>query len=133
MKSFFVPVLVVLLIASAVVVTGCKDKTLAPFEPEVANNTGTFQFQVTEAKDVTTTLNYSWQNNAEVANVNQACAITSGEGTLTLVDANQQVMYTRNLMDNGTYASSSGMPGIWTIRVTLKNLGGTLNFRVQTP
>jgi hypothetical protein len=121
------------LLLLAVLFTGCKDETLAPFAPEIGNQTGSFQFQVTEAKDVTTVLNYSWQNDAEVANVNQACAITSGEGTLTVLDANQQVMYSRNLMDNGTYASSTGASGLWTIRVTLKNTYGTINFRVQSP
>jgi len=42
-------------------------------------------------------------------------------------------MYTRNLMDNGTYASANGASGLWTIRVTLKNTYGTVNFRVQSP
>ena len=133
MRSILVSVAILLLITSVAAVTGCKDKTLAPFEPEIANTTGTFQFQVTKAKDVSTTLNYSWQNDAEVANVNQACAVTAGEGTLTILDANQQVLYSRNLIDNGTYASSTGEPGLWTIRVTLKNLDGTLNFRVESP
>ena len=131
-KSLFL-VSALLLLVAAVLVAGCKDETLAPFEPEIGNQTGTFQFQITEAKDVTTVLNYSWQNDTEVANVNQACAMTSGEGTLTILDANQQVMYSRNLMDNGTYASSTGASGLWTIRVTLKKTYGAINFRVESP
>lgn len=133
MKSVYVSVLAALIVVAVVGFSGCKDKTLTPFEPEVANSTGTFQFQVTKAKDVTTILNYSWQNNGEVANVNQACAITAGEATVTVIDADQQVVYTKDLGANGTYPSSNGSPGQWTIRVKLQNMSGTLNFRVQTP
>jgi hypothetical protein len=65
------------------------------------------------------------------ASVNQACAITSGSAMITLRDAKGIAVYSADLKANGTFTSLQGTPGAWTIDVTLNNLSGTLNFRVQ--
>ena len=110
----------------------CND-SLAPFQPEIANVPGNFQLQATNVRNVTNTFEYTWQSNAATANVNQATIIAAGTATLTILDSQDAQVYTRNLADNGTFQTTSGTAGAWTIRMVLTNYSGTLNFRVQNP
>jgi len=119
------------LIASVPLVVGCAGKSLEPFQPEIANKPDNFQFQITAAKNVTTTIEYSWQNSGTRATINQASAITNGSATVTLYDANQVQRYSSSLNVNGPWQSDTGAKGTWKVRVVLTNLSGTLNFRVQ--
>jgi hypothetical protein len=115
-------------------VGGCNsNKSLAPFQPQINNAPDNFQFQATNVKNTTVTLNYTWQNSGTSANVNQACAITAGTATLVILDANAVEVYNKDLTANGTFQTSTGATGNWNIRVILTNVGGTLNFRVQKP
>jgi hypothetical protein len=111
-------------------VIACND-SLAPFQPEIANVTDNFQFQATDVRRVTNTFEYTWQNTGPTAAVNQATTITVGTATLTVLDAQDVQVYTRNLADNGTFPTTAGTAGAWTIRMVLTNYSGTLNFRVQ--
>lgn len=116
----------------AFVATGCSDSPVSPgVNPEVANLTDTFQFQVTSMANYTQTLSYSWENTGTVANVDQSCAITDGSGTLVLLDANGTQVYSRNLNLGGSMSSTTGVAGTWTIRVSFTNTDGTINFRAQ--
>lgn len=110
----------------------CSD-SLAPFQPEIANVPGNFQLQATNVRNVTNTFEYTWQNAGTTANVNQATTISSGAAQLTILDSQNGVAYTRDLGDNGTFTTTAGTAGAWTIRMVLTNYSGTLNFRVQTP
>jgi len=83
--------------------------------------------------NVTQTLQYTWQNTGTQANVNQATVLTAGTATLTIRDAAGTQVYTRNLTDNGTFQTTSGATGGWSIQVVLTSVSGTLNFRVQRP
>jgi hypothetical protein len=116
----------------ALVVTGCGSSPTSPgVNPEVANLTDTFQFQVTSMTNYTRTLTYSWENTGTVANVDQSCAITAGAGTLTLLDANGTQVYQRSLSLGGSAPSDPGVAGTWTIRVSFAETDGTINFRAQ--
>lgn len=117
-----------LLLAFAAI--ACSD-SLAPFQPEIANVPDNFQLQATNVRDVTNTFEYTWQNTGTTANVNQATTIVDGTAQLTILDAQGSQVYTRNLADNGTFQTSAGVTGAWTIRMVLTNYDGTLNFRVQ--
>lgn len=110
----------------------CND-SLAPFQPEIANLPGNFQLQATNVRSVTNTFEYTWQNAGTTANVNQATTIAAGSAQLTILDSQGTQVYTRNLSDNGTFTTTAGTTGAWTIRMVLTNYSGTLNFRVQTP
>jgi hypothetical protein len=101
------------------------------FQPEIINQTDNFAFQSTRVSNVTQTLQYTWQNTGTVANVNQATQITSGSATITIRDSAGLQVYTASLSSNGTFITSSGATGGWTIRLVLTNFNGTLNFRVQ--
>ena len=131
-----VPSISILLATAALVLlgmAGCDDDdVLDPqFEPEVANNIDSFQFQATGVNGVTQTLTYTWRNTGTQANVDQSCALTGGSATLVLSDSTGAEIYARGLSENGSFTSSAGQAGNWTIRVVLDDVKGTLNFRVQ--
>ena len=112
---------------------GCgsdKSNPLSPaVQPEIVNDTDSFSFQVTGVQNASTTLDYSWQNTGTVATVNQSASIGSGSATLIIRDAAGTQVYSRSLSDNGTFSSSAGTAGTWTIRVVFSGTSGTINFR----
>lgn len=98
-------------------------------QPEVVNNADAFSFQVTGVQNASATLDYSWQNTGTVATVNQSASIASGSATLVIRDAAGTQVYSRSLSDNGTFTSTAGVAGTWTIRVVFSGTSGTVNFR----
>lgn len=116
-----------------VAVSACgsdRSNPLSPAaQPEVINNPDAFSFQVTGVQSASATLNYSWQNTGTVATVNQSASIASGSATLVIRDAAGTQVYSRSLADNGTFTSSAGTTGTWTITVVFSSTSGTINFR----
>jgi len=104
---------------------------LSQFQPQIANIADNFQFQVTGTTNVTTTVEYLWQNSGTRASINQSCSITGGSAVVTLLDSNQVQLYSSPLSANGTFQSDTGQAGLWKVRVVLTNVSGTLNFRAQ--
>lgn len=112
--------------------SGCSDNPTSPgIQPQIANLTDDFSYQVSNVRNYTGSASYSWQNTGISANVNQATAVTSGSMTLVITDANATQVYSRSLADNGTFVTADGVAGTWTIRVTYAGASGTVNFRVQ--
>jgi hypothetical protein len=121
---------VILLMAMA-----CSDANVIGPENqlEVANNPGAFEWQVTALNKVTQTLTYSWINPGTTADVNQASSLGSGSATVRVTDGSGAQVYTRSLSENGTFQTSAGTTGTWTVVVTLDEASGTLNFRLDAP
>ncbi|HEX6307087.1 MAG TPA: hypothetical protein VFZ69_02800 [Longimicrobiales bacterium] len=103
------------------------------FEPEVANLPDNFQFQATAVTHVTQTVTYNWQNSGTTANVDQSGSITGGSAILRVRDDTGTLVYTGDLTSTGSFTSSVGTSGVWTIQLVLTNVSGNLNFRVQKP
>ena len=121
---------------SVLILAGCGGRrvlTDPAFQPQIINQTDSFALQATNISGVTQTMQYTWQNTGSSANVNQATVLTGGSATLTIMDAAGQQVYTNSVTANGTFQTSSGMAGNWTIRLLVSNGTGTLNFRVQKP
>lgn len=110
---------------------GSSSNPLSAFQPEIANTTDSFQFQVTAATNVTTTVDYVWQNTGTRASINQSSAVSGGSATVKLFGPDGIERYSGSLATNGTFQSDTATAGAWRIRVSLANLSGTLNFRVQ--
>jgi len=107
-----------------------RSNPLSPaVQPEIINNTDAFSFQVTGVSNASATLDYTWQNTGTVATVNQSASISAGSATLIIRDAAGTQVYSRSLSDNGTFSTSAGTAGTWTIRVVFTNTSGTVNFR----
>jgi hypothetical protein len=121
---------------SLVLTAGCAGKkvlTDPAFQPQIINQTDSFSLQSTNVSGVSQTLQYTWQNTGTNANVNQATQLTAGSAILTILDSANQQVYTNSMTANGTFTTSRGASGNWTIRLVVTNCSGTLNFRVQKP
>jgi hypothetical protein len=117
------------------VLNGCgndNNSALSPFQPEIINDADAFQFQVTDADNVTTVVSYTWQNSGTQATVNHSSVINSGSATVTVLDADQTQVYTSGLVASANEPTQAGTSGDWTIQVVLMECSGTLNFRVET-
>ena len=112
--------------------TACDDDTSNPgIEPEIINETDAFQFQATAVRNYSNTLEYVWNNTGTEANVEQSTTITQGTLELVLLDATGAEVYSRNLAEDGSFQSSAGDAGDWTIRLIFDNMSGTVNFRAE--
>ena len=116
-----------------VVLCGCSDDpvALAPFEPEIVNVADSFSMQATGVKNVTTTVNYTWNNSATRATIDHSTTSDAGSAVLEIRDSAGTVVYSENLSPSLNEASSEGLAGDWTIQVKFTGYSGTLNFTVQ--
>jgi hypothetical protein len=113
---------------------GCAGKNVITdpqFQPQITNLTDSFALQASNLTGVTQTIEWTWQNTGTSATVNHSSAITGGTATLTILDSNGVQLYAEPLAPSGNPNIGSGVSGAWTIRLTLTNVTGTLNFRVQ--
>lgn len=110
---------------------GCGDNATIGKDLQVTNVQDSFQFQVTDMKTYSKTMEYAWVNSKTAATVNQACSISEGTATLSIHDATGTTVYARNLKENGTFTTSAGTAGDWKIILSLSKVSGTLNFRAQ--
>lgn len=110
---------------------GCGDPASPGIQPEIVNNPDSFSYQVSAIQNYSATSSYTWQNSGTQANVNQACSITSGAATLVILDANGTPVHSRSLAENGTFTTSSGVAGTWTIRIVYEQTSATVNFRAD--
>lgn len=120
-------------LATCLALSGCgSDPPTSPgIQPQIANLTDDFSYQVSGVSNFSGTAPYSWQNTGISANINQSTTVTSGTMTLVVTDANGTQVYSRSLSDNGTFVTADGVAGTWTIRVTYSGASGTVNFRAQ--
>lgn len=123
------------LLGLSLLVAGCDgDNLIGPDNAlEVNNATDSFQWQVSALSSVTQTLTYAWENTGTTANVNQSASLTAGSAMLRVTDAQGVEVYARSLGENGTFQTSEGSAGSWTVTVKLSEANGTFNFRLQKP
>ncbi len=122
---------IIAIVSLAAAAAGCSSTTAPGIHPEINSVTDNFQFQTTAVTNYSGTLTYSWTNTGTAATVNQATVIAGGTMTLVLQDASGQQVYSRSLSDNGTFLSTAGTAGTWTVKVTFSGASGTVNFRAQ--
>jgi hypothetical protein len=65
--------------------------------------------------------------------VNQSPSLGNGSADLRILDSAGVEVYSRDLAQNGTFQTAPGQSGTWTITVTLTEVHGSLNFRIQKP
>ena len=124
----------ILVPATLLLALGCADglNVIGPENQlEVTNATGQLQFQVSNLVDVTDVRRYDWQNTGTRATIDVSEAVASGTAILTIRDANGVVVYREDIADDSDGTTPEGVPGTWQIEVTLTNVTGTFNFRVQ--
>jgi len=111
--------------------TGCGNPAGPGIQPRIVNAADTFEYQVSNVRNFSGTATFVWSNTGTAASVNQSASITGGSVRLVILDAANVQVYSRSLADNGTYPTSAGTTGSWTIRVEYSSASGTVNFRAQ--
>lgn len=101
------------------------------YQPQIVNVTDSFALQLTGVQNGSASLVYTWQTTGTTASINMSSAISAGTVTLRITDAAGTQVYSGSLSQNGTFTSSAGVSGAWTIHVDFTNATGTINFRVQ--
>ena len=121
------------LMLAAILAAGCggDSNPLAPFEPEIVSNADSFQFQITDGKNVTVTEIYTWTNPAVAVSVDHSTAKSDGSASMVIRDAAGVQVYSSDLKASGTDQSAVGEPGDWTVQVFFTDFDGTANFRVE--
>jgi hypothetical protein len=124
-------VLAIAALFSLFAVAGCGNDSSAGKDLQVANVADSFQFQVTDTKSYSHTYTYTWANSGTAATVNQSSSISGGDATLVLKDNAGTTVYSKSLKSNGTFTTTAGVAGNWTIQLLANRVSGTLNFRAQ--
>jgi hypothetical protein len=105
--------------------------TTPAVQPQVINLRNDFAFQAASRVDVSGDLLYTFVNDGSAATVDQSPTALTGEATLFVADGSGVQVYQRSLAENGTFATTAGTPGSWTVRVHFANADGGVGFRVQ--
>ena len=134
MKLFISKIITLVFVLSII---GCGSNTKTPtqsfsnFNPEIINNTDAFQFQITDAENVSTTVSYLWENTGTQATVNHSTITDSGTAVLTVLSADSVQVYSNGLVASTNEPTSVGTTGLWIIQLTFNNYYGTANFRLE--
>lgn len=89
------------------------------FLPKVNNAKDSFQFQIQGLGNLSPNVRYNWKHTGNVAAVEQGCSIARGKAKLVINDGAGKEVYARDLSEQGTFYTSAGMAGKWTIQVLL--------------
>ncbi len=120
----------------ALLAIGCSSSTppsapLANFSPEIVNNIDAFSFQITNGENITTTVEYNWENTGTQATINHSTTTSAGTATITVFAADSSQVYTNGLVASANEPTTVGTAGSWKIRVVFTNYSGTSNFSLQ--
>ena len=121
------------LVLSAACGGGAGNATAPQYQPQVVNLQNDFAFQVTALQNVSDNVQYTWKNDGTAASVNQSPSNVSGSISLVILDAAGTQVYSRSLADNGTFMTTAGAAGNWTVRIRFSQASGAVNFRLQKP
>ena len=107
--------------------------TAPPFDTQVINLRNDLALQITGLEDATSDLEYTWQNDGTAASVTQSPTLLTGTALLFVLDGAGVQVYQRSLAENGTFTTTAGVPGNWTVRVRFTEANGSVTFRLKNP
>ena len=100
------------------------------YQMQVINLRNDFTFQAAGLEAFTSDVVYSWESDGTAASVIQSPTLLTGTATLFIADGSGVQVYQRSLGENGTFATTGGVPGTWTVRLKFLEASGTASFRV---
>ena len=111
-------------------VIGCNP--LAAFEPVIVSDDQLFAIRAMDVSSSTTgTKTYEWTNPQAQATVHHATTtLGAGSASIRITDAAGTLVYSSALLSEGTQPTTKGVPGTWTIVLTMTGYTGTLGFQV---
>ena len=107
--------------------------TEPPFQPQIINVRNDFAFQVTNLDAFTSDVVYSWESDGRAASVLQSPNVLTGDATLFIADGSGAQVYQRSLGENGTFTTTTGVPGTWTVRLKFTEASGDATFHLTKP
>lgn len=104
---------------------------LAAFEPQIIADDQLFALQATEVDNTTASKTFTWTNPQPQARVHHATTTTgSGAASIRILDAAGNLVYSKALERDLTQLTTTGVPGLWTITVSMTGFSGTLGFHI---
>ena len=122
-----------LALLALVLLAGCDTRlpTLPRFQPQVINTPNDFGLQTGVLEQATEEVQYLWRNDSTSTSVIQSPTNLTGDASLFILDGAGTQVYQRSLAENGTFTTTKGVPGDWTIRVRLREVSGALSLRLR--
>ena len=122
-------------VAGLVLLAACDQRVISPslFQPSVINVPNEFILQASSLDNVTEDKIYTWQNDSTTATVSQLPEALTGDATLVVYDAAGTQVYQHSLGDTGTFKTTSGAAGMWSVRLRLADATGAFTFRLEKP
>jgi hypothetical protein len=119
-------------LAAIALLVSCDTRVVTEpqYQPQVINLRNDFTFQVAGLEDYTSDVVYSWDSDGTAASVTQSPSLLTGTATLFISDGAGAQVYQRSLAENGTFTTTTGVPGKWTVRLKFFEASGTASFRV---
>jgi hypothetical protein len=111
---------------------GCDERVLTEpkYQPQVINLRNDFAFQVAGLDAFTSDAIYSWESDGTAASVLQSPSVLTGTALLFIADGAGVQVYQRSLGENGTFTTTAGVPGTWTVLLKFLEARGAASFRV---
>jgi hypothetical protein len=122
-------------ITALVLLSACDTHVVTepPFQPQVINIRNDFAFQVIGLDVFTSDVVYSWESDGRPANVLQSPNVLTGNATLFIADGAGTQVYQHTLGENGTFTTTAGTPGTWTVRLKFSEASGDATFHLTKP
>ena len=122
-------------LAALALLAACDTRVVTEpeYQPQVVNVPNDFAFQVTGLEEFTSDVVYSWESDGRAASVLQSPSLLTGEATLFIADAAGVQVYQRPLGENGTFTTTAGSPGTWTVRLKFLEASGSATFHLTKP
>jgi hypothetical protein len=99
-------------------------------DPQVVNLRNDFAFQATGLTGVNEDVVYSWQIDGTTATVEQVPTLLLGGATIFVSDSRGVQVYQRSLAENGSFVTTTGVPGTWTIRMHFADASGDVGLHL---
>jgi hypothetical protein len=114
---------------------GCDTRVVTEpvYQPQIINIRNDFAYQVTGLDAFTSDVVYSWVSDGSAASVVQSPNVLTGTATLFIADASGAQVYQRSLAENGTFTTTAGVPGTWTVRLKFTEASGDATFHLTKP
>ena len=103
------------------------------YQPQIINIRNDFAYQVTGLDVFTTDVIYAWESDGRPASVLQSPSVLTGAATLFIADGAGAQVYQRSLAENGTFMTTAGTPGTWTVRLKFLEASGSATFHLTKP
>ena len=118
------------LVGLSVLLVACNP--LSAFDPVIIDDDQLFAIQARDVSTTTTgTTTYDWTNSQTQATVYHGTATYgAGSASIRITDAAGTLVYSAALMADGTQPTLKGVPGTWTIVLTMTGYTGTIGFNV---